>query len=102
MRQFDLYRNPSTALEVYAPYLIVLQSHYLGDLETVVVAPLVRDADRPLTQLDIAIIFDGQSLVIAVAELAAMDRSRLTRRAGDAMEQQDLLRRAIDRLFTGF
>lgn len=102
MRQFDLYRNPSRALAAYAPYLIVLQSHYLDDLETVVVAPLIRDADRPLTLLDVAMMFDGQSLVIAVAELAAMDRLRLTRRAGDALAHQDALRRALDRLFTGF
>lgn len=100
MRQFDVYRNPSAA--AHAPFLVVLQSHYLEGVGSVVVAPAVRDARRLMSEVEVPFEFDGEALAITVAELAAVDRSYLTQAVGSAAQHEDALRRALDRLFTGF
>ncbi|WP_374571769.1 CcdB family protein [Phenylobacterium sp.] len=48
MRQFDVYANPSKVSVRFAPYLVVLQSHHLQGLDSVIVAPILRDAERAL------------------------------------------------------
>ncbi len=102
MRQFDVVENPSSQARRYAPYLVVLQSHYLEGVESVILAPLVRDSLRPILPLDIPVTFADESLVIAMAELASVPRAVTIRRAGTVGEHEEAIRRAIDRLFTGF
>jgi toxin CcdB len=102
LRQFDVYPNPSTAARAFAPYVVVLQSHHIGGIDTVVVAPLVNDAQPNLAPLDVPVSFNGEELTIAVAELGGAERSQLRRRAGDLLLYEDAVRRALDRLFTGF
>jgi hypothetical protein len=57
---------------------------------------------RSLTPLGIPVDFRGESLVIAVAELAAVDVINRQRPAGDVAKHEDAIRRALDRVFTGF
>ena len=102
MRQFDVYRNPSSTAAAYAPYLIVLQSHYLEGVGSVVVAPAVRDALWLMSEIEVPFEFNGEVLAITVAELAAVDRAYLSQVVGSAAQHEDALRRALDRLFTGF
>lgn len=102
MRQFDVFANPSHATNSYAPFVVVLQSHYLDPLDTVVVAPLVRDANPVLSPLDIPLKFQGEALAIAIAELSHIDRKRMTRSLGNLAEYRDEISRALDRLLTGF
>ena len=102
MRQFDVFANPSLTSSSYAPFVIVLQSHYLDPLDTVVVAPLVRDAIPILSPLDIQLEFDGEVLAIAIAELSHIDRKQLSRSLGSLAGYRDEISRALDRLFTGF
>lgn len=56
---------------------------------------------RSLTPLDIPVDFRGESLVIAVAELAAVDVINLQRPAGDVANMK-MRSAALDRVFTGF
>lgn len=100
MRQFDIYPNPSRETRAYAPYVVVLQSHFV-ELETIVIAPLVSDA-RVLDPIDFAIAFNGENFVLAISELSAITRTRLKRRLGSISEHEDDIRRALERLFTGF
>lgn len=100
MRQFDVYPNPSAETRAYAPHIVVLQSHYV-ELETVVIAPLVTDA-RELDPIDIAVTFNDGPFVVAISELGSVSRSRLKRRLGSLSEHQDEIRRALERLFSGF
>jgi len=102
LRQFDVFANPSEASRGFAPYLAVLQSHHLSAISTVVVAPLVRDAEAELTVLDVPVEFEGETLILAVAELGSVDQSRLKEPVGSVAEQEDMIRRALDRLLTGF
>ncbi len=63
MRQFDIFRNPSEASWRFAPFVVVIQSHY-SSLDTVLVAPLVND--KLATSVEIAVNVNGHSLVVAL------------------------------------
>jgi len=99
MRQFQVFANPSLASRPFAPFAIVLQSHYLP-LETVVVAPIVVDATS--LALDIPVIVEERALHIAMSELGNIPSAPLRRVVADLVAHEDAIRRAIDRLFTGF
>lgn len=102
MRQFDVFENPSEVSRRHAPYVVVLQSHHLDRLDTVVVAPLVSDARRTVAGVDLPSNVGDRRLTLAVGEMAALPRSRLRRKVGDMRDQEDHIRRALDRLFFGF
>jgi hypothetical protein len=102
VRQFDLVDNPSQRSRANAPYFVILQSHHLQDLDSVVVAPLLRDAVRALSALDFEIDVAGEPLIVAMGELFSIERSLLRPAIGSAAEHEDQLRRGFDRLFTGF
>jgi len=101
LKQFGVHRNPSAASDD-TPYVIVLQSHFLDSLESVVAAPIQRGKQQLLAQIDLPITVDSELLVVAVAELAAIDRTRLGPVVFDAADHEDAIRRALDRIFTGF
>jgi toxin CcdB len=101
LRQFDVFQNPSSALRDIVPYLAVLQSHHLKPVDSIVVAPLFRN-ERPLSELDVPLIFKDESLVLLVSEIGSIDRSTLRKRLGDLTAHEDAIRRALERLFTGF
>ncbi len=103
MPQFDVLRNPGSKTASWAPYLIVLQTDLLSELGTVVVAPLVREAEfgRPATTLHPVFEVDGQRVVLSVAELAGVSRRLLGERIGTLVARRDEIIAAVDLLFTG-
>jgi toxin CcdB len=103
LRQFDVYQNPSTRSRDVAPYVVVLQSHFLAATPTVIVAPLLIDDDRSAySEASVKIVFRGDRHVLSIPELAGIEPSRLKRRLGAVNEYDYEIRRALDRLFTGF
>ena len=102
MRQFDVFENPSDRSRGYAPYVLVLQSHHLSAIDTVVVAPLIADAERPLSLIDLPVVIGDYSLVAALSELANMPRKVFKAPVASLAGEEDVIRRALDRLFTGF
>ncbi|MBL8556059.1 MAG: CcdB family protein [Phenylobacterium sp.] len=102
MRQFDLIENSSDRSRAHAPYFVLIQSHLFDPLESVVVAPVVRDAKRKMTGLDLAVEIEGEALVLSVGELFSIDRRLLRKVRGSVLEHEDAIRRALDRLFFGF
>ncbi len=102
MRQFDVFRNPSAASASFAPFIVLLQSHHLLVVETLIVAPLILPDGKPVSLLDIPILFQEQPLFIAMAELANIPQGRLGPSLGNLADSEYAIRRALDRLFTGF
>jgi toxin CcdB len=102
LRQFDVFENPNPESRRYAPYAAVLQSHHLDVLETVVLAPLVNDAQRNVTSVDIPVELGGQRFVLVLGELAGLPRQGLGRPVGSLANHEDEIRRALERIFTGF
>ena len=79
----------------------MLQSHYLEPLDSIIVAPIVRDAARPMSVLDVAVEIDGEALVMTVGELFSIERDLLKVVRSTLASQEDQVRRAIERAFTG-
>lgn len=103
MRQFDLHQNPSDRSRIFAPYVVVLQSHHLVAAPTVVVAPLFRN-DGPVayTETSVVVEFEEVEYAIIVTELIGIDSRLLQRPIGNLAAHEDAIRRALDRIFTGF
>ncbi len=102
MRQFDCFQNPSAEMRHVAPHVVVLSSHLFTDLSEVVVAPVVRLGVLKPSDFDVLVQLDGNEHLISIIGLAAISAGRLKRRTGTLVAHEDDIRRAIDRLFTGF
>lgn len=102
MRQFDVFENPAPKARHYAPYVVVLSSHHLEHMDDVIVAPLVNDAKRPVSGLEVTLDLFEQTLVLVVMEMATLRARDLRNRVGSVLEIEFEIRRALDRLFTGF
>ena len=102
MRQFDVYQNPSVSGRRFAPYLVILSSHLLNDFDDAVVAPLVNDAIKTVPELEIPIRIDDQPLTLVISEISTLEKRALHRRVGTLLDHEYDIRRALDRLFTGF
>jgi toxin CcdB len=102
VRQFDLVENPSERTRGVAPYLLILQSHLLDRVNSVIVAPVVRDARHPIAGIDLVVEVGGEPLTATLAELFSIDRALLKAVRGSLADQEDAIRRAIERVFTGF
>lgn len=55
-----------------------------------------------LTKVMAPVTFAGEPLMISVAEMVAILRTTLVAKAGSVSDAEDDIRRALDRLFTGF
>ncbi len=103
MRQFDVYEAPTEASRRIAPFVLVVQSHFLDGVPTVIIAPLLRQADRPAyADVSVPLRFADQDLVLSLAELVTVDRATLRRSRGSLRDYEDDIRRALERVFTGF
>ncbi len=102
MRQFDVYENPVVSARPVMPHLVVLSSHLPPDLTEVIVAPLTSLRSVPISNLELAMSFKDSALVFITSDLAGISARGLNRRAGDLCDYEDDIRRALDRLFTGF
>lgn len=102
MRQFDVFTNPSRSTSSLAPFLVMLSSHHLRELSVVVVAPLVRDRPTPARDLELVLSFEGEAYTLPLTDIYGLERKALSRRTGSLAEREDDIRRALDRLFTGF
>ena len=54
LRQFNVYRNTSTATRDKLPYYMLIQDDYYDDLDTRVIVPLARVNKLPLWQSQLA------------------------------------------------
>lgn len=100
--QFDIHAVPAADAD-YAPYLVELQSDLVADLDSVIVAPLVRRADAGLIvhHLNPVIRFGDEELVLRIGELVSLPRIALGRKVGSAKADRDALMAAIDVIFFG-
>ena len=103
IRQYDVFRNPSAATRAKVPYLVVLQSHLFEALPTVIIAPLMRlEQSARNSKVLVEVEFAGESLIVNAAFLGNIEHRMLGRSRGSLAAYEDEIRRAIDRLFTGF
>jgi toxin CcdB len=103
LRQFDVFQNPNERSRRIAPLIVVVQSHLLEELPTVLVAPLLHASERPAySKVSCAISLGGADYTLSLAELVALDARALAIPVANLVEHEDTIRRALDRVFTGF
>jgi toxin CcdB len=102
VRQFDLYENPISAMRAAVPFVVVLSSHHAVGLAETIVAPILKGRDVAVNAFEIPLERDGDILLINVTGMTAIRETDLKRRIGSAAAHEDAIRRALDRLFTGF
>lgn len=103
IRQFEIVENPSTRSRAIAPYVVLLQSHLYDEGLTAIVAPMMMmSAAATLTRVSLPVEFDGTKYILMLSELATVERGALGRARGSLVDREDDIRRALDRLFTGF
>lgn len=85
-----------------APFVVVFSSHLLGDLIEAVVAPVRRSASAGIPGLEVPMVIEGETLLVSVSGVAGIRATALRNRKGSLLAQEDDIRRALDRLFTGF
>jgi len=103
MTQCCVYRNPSRQTRARVPYLLDVQADLLSALATRVVVPLVRlkFLQASLTQLHPRFEIEGQTLVMATAELAAIPAKILAEPVDDLSDKRSMIVAAIDCLLAG-
>ena len=80
IRQFDVFANPHPERSGELPFVLVLQSDWLSDTSSVIVAPLVASDRERQARLHPHFEVEGRHLVAAVSDLAAIrERSCPTR-----------------------
>ena len=102
MRQFDVFRNPSLEARKVAPFLVMLSSHHLRGITEIIVAPLVNDAAETVGGLEIMVEIEGERLTLVVSEMFSVTPTGLRGAVDNLSYLEDDIRRALDRLFTGF
>lgn len=103
IRQFDVFRNPSSRSALAYPFVVVLQSDWIADTSSVIVAPLVettrgRTSARFYPEFEV----EGRRLALAVSDLASIERSLLTKPVPSLDRERDRIVVALDLLFTGY
>jgi toxin CcdB len=103
MSQFDVHRARGDAAQL-APYLVVLQTNVLADLNVVVVAPmrLATKFGPTVKHLHVKLDFADKAHVLAPEELISLPRKLLGERVGSIVAARQSVLAALDFLFAGF
>lgn len=103
MRQFDVVANPEAGEAAHRPFLVILQSDLVSDLNSAVVAPLIpRERMIGAERLNPVVSVDGREFWLATHELFAVDRRILKNQVATLGPNRDAIVAALDLLFTGF
>ena len=104
MAQFDVYENPSARQRDGFPYLVDIQSQLLAHLPTRLVMPLQRVSALPKSlprRLSQTIIIDGEALLLAPQQCAALPASLLRKPIKTLASEAGVLRDALDAVISG-
>jgi toxin CcdB len=107
MARFDLYNNPSSGPRANSPYLLDVQSDYLGSLLSRVVIPLTRVAgnytsDKVAQDLAPIIEIGGEKFILETPFLGAIRASELGPATGTLNSDQGWVLAALDRLVAAY
>ncbi len=101
-RQFDVFRNPDSETNETHPFLIVLQSDAISEVDTRVVAPLVSPRTIKFFERLLPLVtVHGDQYVIAVPDMVAIPVSEIGPPVANLETERYRISSAIDLVFTG-
>ncbi|HEY2034976.1 MAG TPA: CcdB family protein [Rhizomicrobium sp.] len=102
IRQFDVVQNPLRAAREQKPYLVCVQHHFLDEMNTRVVAPLVpQKAVRDQPRLYPAVQIEGKTLYFDPTELITLPSRILKNPIANLEAESFRITAALDLVFTG-
>jgi toxin CcdB len=104
VRRFDVFRNPSTASAKKIPYVLVVQSDLLDEMETCVVLPLARSQAAKASataRLNPQFEIENTSVVQLTQLIAAVPVGALRKHVANLESERAAIVRALDFLFEG-
>lgn len=82
---------------------MVVQSHLYDEGPTLLVAPLFQMTPAAvMTKVSLPVVHNGVGYILMLSEMGAIDRKSAGAVRGSLLNYEDDIRRALDRLFTGF
>jgi len=101
-RQFDVFRNLDAETSGTHPYLMVLQSDAIFDIDTCVVAPLISPRTiKFFEKLLPLVVVDGTQYVVAIPDMAAIPVGEIGPPVANLEADRYRISAAIDLVFTG-
>lgn len=101
MAQFDVYENTNAKSKERVPFFLNVQDDLHEGLATRAVVPLVKDLP-PITHLNPVFTINGQKVLMATQEMAAVPRELCQIKVASLADRRDEIISAIDFLITGF
>lgn len=101
IRQFDVFANPTRRTAQAFPFLVVLQSDWVSDTSSVIVAPFLRHLRAEPSRLHPEFTISGRRFALAVTDRAALPRSVLNEPVANLGPERDRIVAALDLRFTG-
>jgi toxin CcdB len=104
LNQFDVVQNPFAMSAKKFPFLVVLQSDYLNEIDTVVVSPLRLSEKSPPVRLRLNPVFEieGGHYQLMPELITSMLRRQIKKRICTVSHARDEIRAALDFLLIGF
>lgn len=100
--QFDVFKNPDPTSAPSHPYLVVLQSNGLADLNTRIVAPLITPKKLPLFERLMPEVTVAKSrYVIDMTNIGVVPTHELSKFVANLESERYRIVAAIDLVFTG-
>ena len=101
-RQFDVFANPSARGKRERPFLVVIQSNFLGEMRMRVVVPLVAKSEIvPIPRLNPVLRIRDQELYFHPLDLAHIPKELLRNPVANLEAERDRIVAAQDMVFTG-
>lgn len=104
MAQFDVYRNPSKTSKSYYPYLVDIQSAFISEIATRIVAPLGKLSafgNVAMKSLTPEVTYEGEKLLLLIPQISSIPSKQLDKPIGSLSHLRDEIIGALDFAVTG-
>jgi toxin CcdB len=104
MAQYDVYRNPHVPSRELIPFIVDIQSDFISQLPTRLVAPLPTRKLNTRVPLNLCPQFfiEGQELVLKDYDAAAVSIKLLTKSITSLSSQSSVIMAAMDAVQSGY
>lgn len=104
MAQFDVHPNPSKTSKKYYPHLVDIQSHYISEIATRIVAPLGYASyfkNEAMKKLTPEITYENEELLLLTPQISSMPSKLLKTPIGSLVYFREQVINSLDFAIAG-